>query len=207
MAAKNAILKALVEGAITELMIKSSVENVYLNDGATTLASKLAEMVTAINQRAKSADVTLEINPAVSAAIDDLIDGAPATYDTLKEIADYLAEHQNEYTALLTTVGGKVDKAEGKGLSTNDFSDTYKAVLDSLGALANKSTVSEADLDVSLAAKVNAASEGNHSHDNKTVLDGITAEKMTVWDSKAKITIGTSQPLDFTSGDLFIQVS
>ena len=60
---------------------------------------------------------------------------------------------------------------------------------------------------MSLAAKVNAASEGNHSHDNKTVLDGITAEKMTVWDSKAKITIGTSQPLDFTSGDLFIQVS
>lgn len=207
MAMKPAILKALVEGEIVELMIKSDVENVYLNDGTTTLASKLAEMVTAINERAKSADVTTEINTAVSTAIDGLINGAPATYDTLKEIADYLATHQDEYTALLSTVGGKVDKVEGKGLSTYDFTAAYKTVLDELGALASKSTVSESDLDVALAAKVNAASEGNHSHANKTVLDGITADAVAAWDSKAKVTIGTAQPTDLAAGDLFIQIS
>ena len=81
--AKNAILKALVEGVVTELMVKSNVTNVYLDDGTTTLASKLAEMVTAINERAKSADVTTEINTAVSTAIDGLINGAPATYDKI----------------------------------------------------------------------------------------------------------------------------
>lgn len=51
------------------------------------------------------------------------------------------------------------------------------------GALADKDVVSESDLDSSLAAKVNAASEGNHSHLNKTVLDGITSEKVSAWDS------------------------
>lgn len=196
-----------MEGEINELMIKSNVENVYLADGTTTLASKLAEMVTAINERAKSADVTTEISTAVSTAIDGLIAGAPATYDTLKEIADYLATHQDEYTALLSTVGGKVDKVTGKGLSTNDFSDAYKALLDGLGTLASKSKVSESDLDTALAAKVNAASEGNHSHANKTVLDGITAEKVTAWDGKGKITVGTAQPTDLAAGDLFIQIS
>lgn len=34
-----------------------------------------------------------------------------------------------------------------------------------------------------LKEKVNAAAEGNHSHANKTVLDGITAEKVAAWDA------------------------
>ena len=51
------------------------------------------------------------------------------------------------------------------------------------GALASKDIVSESDLDTALAEKVNAASEGNHSHLNKGVLDGITAEKVSAWDT------------------------
>ena len=54
-----------------------------------------------------------------------------------------------------------------------------------LGALAAKDTVAEADLAAALKAKVNAAAEGNHSHDNKTVLDGVTAEKVAAWDAKS----------------------
>ena len=51
------------------------------------------------------------------------------------------------------------------------------------GALAKKDTVSESDLDSALAEKVNAAAEGNHSHSNKSVLDGITSTKVSAWDS------------------------
>lgn len=51
------------------------------------------------------------------------------------------------------------------------------------GALADKDTVSESDLDSALAEKVNAAAEGNHSHSNKSVLDGITESKVSAWDS------------------------
>lgn len=43
--------------------------------------------------------------------------------------------------------------------------------------------ISESDLDNALIEKVNAASEGNHSHTNKTELDGITSDKITAWDS------------------------
>lgn len=52
-----------------------------------------------------------------------------------------------------------------------------------LGSMAYKSQVAEADLTAELAEKVNAAAEGNHAHSNKTVLDGITAEKVAAWDA------------------------
>jgi hypothetical protein len=57
------------------------------------------------------------------------------------------------------------------------------AEADDIGALGGKDKVSETDLDDALKAKVNAAAEGNHSHDNKDVLDGITAEKVAAWDT------------------------
>lgn len=61
-------------------------------------------------------------------------------------------------------------------------SETF-AKADDIGALGGKDKVAEADLEDALKAKVNAAAEGNHSHDNKTVLDGITAEKVAAWDT------------------------
>ena len=52
-----------------------------------------------------------------------------------------------------------------------------------LGSLAYLSEVTESNLSSELAEKVNAAADGNHSHSNKTVLDGITAEKVAAWDA------------------------
>ena len=60
--------------------------------------------------------------------------------------------------------------------------DEMKTLL-GLGAMAYKSIVGESDLSTELAEKVNAASEGNHSHLNKNVLDGISADKVSAWDA------------------------
>lgn len=49
------------------------------------------------------------------------------------------------------------------------------------GALASKDKVAESDLADALKEKVNAASDGNHSHPNKDVLDGITADEVAAW--------------------------
>ena len=43
--------------------------------------------------------------------IDDLINGAPAAYDTLKEIADVLESNVDSIGDILTALGGKADKA------------------------------------------------------------------------------------------------
>lgn len=59
---------------------------------------------------------------------------------------------------LASKFNAKVDKVEGKGLSTNDYDDTEKAA-------------------------VAANTSARHTHDNKAVLDGITSAKVANWDA------------------------
>lgn len=161
---RNAIIQAKVEGILTDLMIKTNVQNVFV-DETTTLAAKLAEIIAAINERAKSTDVTTEINTAIS----NLIGGAPETLDTLKELADAIADHQDVTDAINAAIGNKADKSALEALQT-------------------------------------AVNEASHTHANKAVLDGITAENVSAWNGKSKVTVGTSQPADMAAGDLFFKL-
>lgn len=55
----------------------------------------------------------------------------------------FLSEEKGRYLTqkLITLLGGKVDAVEGKGLSTNDFTDTLKNKLNGIATGANKTTV------------------------------------------------------------------
>ena len=115
---------------------------------------------------------------AADAAKADLINGAPETYDTLKEIADYISDHKSVETALNEAIGkkanaedvytktetdakiseviagsvdltGYVQKETGKGLSTNDYTTPEKTKLAALPA--------KAELDAALANKLNSS--------------------------------------------------
>ena len=129
--------------------------------------SEVSGLETALSERPTTSDM----NSAISSAIDELIGGAPATYDTLKEIADYIAEHEDVVTSLNAAIGSKLNAS------------VYNAFIATIGDLATKDKVSESDLESTLAEKVNAAAEGNHSHANKTVLDGVTSTKVSNWDA------------------------
>jgi len=212
--------KIKIGGAIEDLLAKSDGDKVTVqyNDSNMPLNVALSAVFAGINALPTSAGV----DEKIKAAIDGLIDGAPATYDTLKKIADYIADHQDIVTAINNAIGTKADKT--------DF-DALKAAVDGLGALASKDKISESDLDTALVEKVNAASEGNHSHTNKAALDGITTEKVAEWDGKADKTeattsaaglmsaadktrlngirgvrFGTSVPADMQDGELFVDV-
>lgn len=189
---RNAILTALLDGALTELMVKTNVTNVYVDD-TTTLAAKLAEIITSLNKKA----TTEEMNAAIAAAISDLIDGAPAAYDTLKELAAAIAENEDVVGALNSAIGNKADKSTVQAI---------QVTVNSLGSLATKSVVSESDLDSALKAKVNAASQGNHSHNNKDVLDGITADNVQNWDGKGKFYAASTKPQGLTANDLWVKL-
>lgn len=98
-----------------------------------------------VNGKALSSDITLSAgdvgadasgsaaNALTSAkaytdtAVANLVDSAPEALNTLGELATALSEHEDAYDALLETVGGKVNKENGKGLSTNDLTDGLKA--------------------------------------------------------------------------------
>ena len=60
--------------------------------------------------------------------------------------------------AIDTALQGKVDKEAGKGLSTNDFTDTYKSSVDS-------------------------NTSARHTHSNKSVLDGISSTDVANWNA------------------------
>lgn len=62
----------------------------------------------------------------------DIVNSAPETLDTLKELSDALGNDPNFATSIATQIGRKVDKIEGKGLSANDFTNEDKAKLSKL---------------------------------------------------------------------------
>lgn len=69
-------------------------------------------------------------NASVDTKIANLVNSAPEALNTLGELATALETHEDAYDALLATVGGKVDKVSGKGLSTNDLTATLKSNYD-----------------------------------------------------------------------------
>ena len=195
---KNGTLKALIDGIVTEIMVKTTGEQVYL-DETTTLSSKIAEMIVAINERAKSTDVTTAITEQVNALRQEILGDTPVeAYNTFTELAAYIAEHKEVSDALTAAIGNKADSS---------VVESIQATIAALGTLANKSVVSETDLDDALKNKVNTAAEGNHNQANKDVLDAITSDDVANWNSKANIYVGNTQPENLKAGDLWFDTA
>ena len=74
-------------------------------------------------------DSGYQTSTQVNSAIQAVVGAAPAALDTLKEIADQLADDEDAVSALTTVVSNKVDKVAGKGLSTEDYSTAEKTKL------------------------------------------------------------------------------
>lgn len=62
--------------------------------------------------------------------IEDLVGTAPETLDTIHELAEAIQTEQSAVDAIESSITNKVDKVEGKGLSTNDLTNELKADYD-----------------------------------------------------------------------------
>ena len=188
---KYILEKIRMEDALHDLSAKSDGENVSVtyNGMAMTLASALASIYTSVSDFPTGEN----IDGKISAAIDALIDGAPETYDTLKEIADYIAEHQDVSDALTSAIGNKVDKVSGKGLSTEDFTTALKNKLDAMASVSSSDVSrwnNKADQTVA-----SQSANGLMSASDKIRLDTIRG-----------VRYGTSAPDDMQNGELFVHV-
>ena len=67
MVQKNATLRALIEGVVYDLMPKDSVYNVWIDD-ETTLAEKLAEVITSLNGKITENELKEAIESALAIA-------------------------------------------------------------------------------------------------------------------------------------------
>lgn len=66
----------------------------------------------------------------VNTQLASLIDSAPETLNTLDELANALGDDPNFATTIANQIGTKVTAVEGKGLSTNDLTDSLKTNYD-----------------------------------------------------------------------------
>ena len=180
-----------VDNEFKALIAKSDGENVAVTyKGAEmTLSAALTQIATSVSNIPTGENVDAKI----SAAIDELIGGAPETYDTLKEIAEYILNNQDVMSTLNNAIGNKVDKEDGKGLSAEDFTAALKAKLDALPAI----TAEDAENWNNKADKSTATvtSAGLMSAEDKTRLDGLRG-----------VRYGTEPPADMQNGELFVRV-
>ena len=108
---------------------KSKLNGIESNANKTTVDSSMSDSSTNPVQNKI-------VKKYVDDAVKDLVNSAPEELDTLKELADYLTDDTIE-GSVAKSLSNKVDKISGKGLSTNDFTDTLKTKLDNIDDGAN----------------------------------------------------------------------
>lgn len=205
---KKAILRALLEGTLTDLWPKTTGEQVYL-DNTTTLAAKLAEFIVALNSKATTEALTTGLQQKadsvhthsqgdISGLTDALAGKASTTQlneaiaalrteimgdgvDTAYDTFTELAQYIEAHADVATALNNAIGAKADKSVV-----DAIQAVVDALGELSTKDQVSESDLDAALLQKITNAASGNHSHSNKALLDTYTQTNANLADAVLK---------------------
>ena len=149
------------ENAVQNKVVKAKFDevDVKINANETTISLHTTALATL------NGDGEGSVKKTVADEIAKVVADAPESFDTLKEISDWISGHEMDASAMNSAIQtnksdiatlqtDKVDKETGKSL----LADTDKANYDD--------AVSKA-----------------HTHDNKFVLDGITSDKVTAWDA------------------------
>ena len=198
----EAAVKAITDVYATDDEVAAAIEPLAVKTQvAADIAAATADMAT-----------NAAVSQAVSDAVDALIDGAPGTYDTLKEIADYIAQDGEAAAAMTELIATKVDKVEGMGLSANDFTDALLAKLNAISEGANKVEASETNGNI----KVDGAEVTVYTHPAVNhIPEGGAADQHLVWNAAGEakwedmpeyILSGSEAPADLEEGQLFVQL-
>ena len=170
--------KTIIDAALSSTST-NPVQNKVINTKFNTIQSNIDNKVPTsrtVNGKALTGNITLSASDVgalpsstvipsidglatetyVNNKVAGLVDSAPSTLDTLNELAAALGDDPNFATTIATQIGGKVDKVNGKGLSTNDFTNDYKTKLD---GLSNPVAITTAQIDAICNAAIYAASE------------------------------------------------
>lgn len=209
MSSKNAILQMIIENTLTDIMLRNGADNVIVNTATgETLATRLATIASqATNYVSQS---TMEA--FVSTKLAELVDGAPATADTLLELSNLISNNADVIETLNAAIGSKVDKVSGKGLSTNDFTTVLMNKLNNIAAEATKVeksninghlTINGADVAVYNHPTGNGST---HLPSGGTVGQVLKAAGNGTGEWGVAIRSGASAPDNLLSGEVFIKL-
>ena len=115
-------------------------------------------------------DAGKSVRTVASEEVSKIVNSADASYDTLKEIADWIINDTTGSAQMASDIEAlKAISADTRLVALEEETHKHdnKDLLDSY-------TQTESDLSDAVAKK--------HAHENKDVLDGVTAEKVAAWD-------------------------
>ena len=193
---KFILSKIKIEGVLRDIIAKTTGEYVTVTykGSETTLSNVLASILADISNLPTDTGIDAKIEAAKTAVKSDIMGWAvPETLDTLKEIADYVEQHKEVAEALNEAIGNKVDKVEGKGLSTEDFTTEFKAILENLPTITADDVTNWNNKVDKVEGK--GLSTNDFTDELKAKLEGMNG-----------VRYGTEIPEDIKDGELFVQI-
>lgn len=174
--------KASTSDLTTGLAGKANASHTHAQSDVTGLTDALALLAS-----------KTEVTSAIDALRQEMLGDTPVeAYNTFTELAAYIAAHKEVSDALTAAIGTKADKATtltGYGITDaytktevdTKISDAISAATGGESAASVKAALEA--YETSNDARVDALEADTHKHSNKTVLDGITSDKVSAWDA------------------------
>ena len=204
--ALSAKIGTVAEGKTVVEMISDAQEAATYDD--TELTNRVGTVEGKVTTLIGS-DVSKSARAIAAEEVAKIVAGAGASYDTLKEIADWISNHTTDAAAMNSAILALQAIVEGIGGESEQ--PTVVAYVDAAIAALNIGDYATAAQLTALAGRVTTLEGTSHSHSNKTVLDGIDAQKVSAWDAKvdesdlsAIATSGNVNDLTQTEGDYII---
>lgn len=219
MATKNITLKKQIGDTMYDLMVKTIAEQVSgtYNSSPMTLDQIITAIETELGNKASGTEFTELKNTVTSFMAGE---GISDSYDTLLEISNWITSHEELYQTLVTLAQGKVDKEDGKGLSTEDFTTELKTKLEGIpGDLTTQlSTITgnvsqlQTDLDaaegnITTLQSSMSSVEGNIDtiEGNVSTLQQSVSQIQQTVSSTGKVILSATKPDGLTDNDLWLE--
>lgn len=108
-----------------------------------------------------------ETDYEITEKVAEIVADAPEDFDTLKEMSDWIAGHEDSAAAMNSqiqantlAIAGKVDKVTGKGLSTEDYTPAEKTKLAGLSNYDDTALTSRVSALETTVGDINSVLEG-----------------------------------------------
>lgn len=163
-------------------------------DAATYDDTALQEQVTsnknAIDKLNGDGTVEGSVDKKITDAINDFATKVSdnSTYDTFKELVDYVSEHGGEAAEMASAI---------QALETKVGEKSVTAQIEEAIAAENLGQYATDDELIAVSDRVEVLEGKSHSHDNMAVLNGITADKVSAWDEAEKNVIDSVDEAQF----------
>ena len=171
-------------------MIEEAQEAATYDD--TEIKSKVQANTDAIGVLNGEATVEGSVKKTVADEIAKVVAGAPESFDTLKELSDWIATHGQDAAEMNSAIVALQNILDGIGDTESGEKATVVAyVTDAIAALNIGDYAKAADL-TALAGRVTTLEGTSHTHANKALLDTYTQTEANLADAVAKKHVHTN---------------